>query len=85
MTEARGNRLPQVVINCTLIVICLLWLVPTFGLFISSFRTRDDILTTGWWMIVPHREWVTLERSKPGPEIDRNAPMTFHGVTGTFE
>ena len=86
MTAAnpRESRLPHVVVNGTLLVICLLWLVPTFGLFISSFRTRDDILTTGWWTILPHREWVTVEEFTPPPEIDRNQPMTFEGVTGTF-
>ncbi len=31
------------------IVIALLWTVPTFGLFISSFRPEDQIKTTGWW------------------------------------
>ncbi|MEV1331965.1 carbohydrate ABC transporter permease [Micromonospora costi] len=31
------------------IVIALLWTVPTFGLFISSFRPEDEIKTTGWW------------------------------------
>ncbi len=31
------------------IVIALLWTLPTFGLFISSFRPEDEIKTTGWW------------------------------------
>jgi len=31
------------------IVIALLWTVPTFGLFISSFRPENQIKTTGWW------------------------------------
>ncbi|MFI7209706.1 carbohydrate ABC transporter permease [Micromonospora maritima] len=31
------------------IVLALLWTIPTFGLFISSFRPEDQIKTTGWW------------------------------------
>ncbi|MEU5566679.1 carbohydrate ABC transporter permease [Micromonospora musae] len=31
------------------IIIALVWTVPTFGLFISSFRPEDQIKTTGWW------------------------------------
>jgi alpha-glucoside transport system permease protein len=27
----------------------LLWLFPTVGLFVSSFRTADQITTSGWW------------------------------------
>jgi ABC-type glycerol-3-phosphate transport system permease component len=83
MTSVRPS-LPHVVINGTLIVVCLLWLLPTFGLFVSSLRTRDDVLTTGWWLILPHREWVTVEKFTPPPDIDRNQPMTFEGVTGMF-
>ena len=31
------------------IIIAVLWTVPTFGLFVSSFRPEDEIKTTGWW------------------------------------
>jgi len=31
------------------IIIAVLWTIPTLGLFISSFRPRDQILTSGWW------------------------------------
>lgn len=29
--------------------IALLWTVPTFGLFLSSFRPEDEIKGNGWW------------------------------------
>ena len=31
------------------IVVAVLWTVPTFGLFISSFRPERAIKRTGWW------------------------------------
>ena len=33
------------------IIIATVWTIPTFGLFVSSFRAADDISSTGWWMI----------------------------------
>src|SRR4029079_1430244 len=33
------------------LVIAVLWTIPTFGLFISSFRPAELIRTTGWWTI----------------------------------
>ena len=42
------------------IAIAFLWTIPTLGLFISSFRPRDQIQTTGWWTFFADPE-VTLE------------------------
>ncbi|MDG4795937.1 carbohydrate ABC transporter permease [Micromonospora sp. WMMD1082] len=31
------------------IVIAVVWTIPTFGLFVSSFRPETQLKTTGWW------------------------------------
>ncbi|MEV6694081.1 carbohydrate ABC transporter permease [Micromonospora sp. NPDC051196] len=31
------------------IVIAVVWTIPTFGLFISSFRPEAELKSTGWW------------------------------------
>ncbi|MDL9981521.1 carbohydrate ABC transporter permease [Microbacterium sp. ASV49] len=31
------------------IVIAVLWTIPTFGLFVTSFRPPAEITTSGWW------------------------------------
>lgn len=33
------------------LIIAILWTIPTFGLFISSFRPAELIRSTGWWTI----------------------------------
>ena len=32
-------------------VLVLLWTIPTFGVFASSFRKELDVKTTGWWQV----------------------------------
>jgi alpha-glucoside transport system permease protein len=34
-----------------LLVICLLWIVPVFGTFVTSFRTVTDAESSGWWTV----------------------------------
>jgi alpha-glucoside transport system permease protein len=46
-----GRRRSPVAIG-TMVVLCLLWTVPTIGLLVTSFRTRDDATTTGWWSAI---------------------------------
>lgn len=75
----------SLLVNGVLALICLAWTIPTVGLFISSFRDRIDINTTGWWSVFPHLGWVTLEQITPDASVDREGPMTLAGVTGTFE
>jgi len=33
----------------TLLVVCLLWTIPTLGLLITSIRTREAANNSGWW------------------------------------
>ncbi|HEX5823146.1 MAG TPA: carbohydrate ABC transporter permease [Candidatus Limnocylindrales bacterium] len=40
------NRTP---IHIALGLIALIWLAPTVGLLVTSFRPRSDIQVTGWW------------------------------------
>ena len=54
-------------INGTLILLVLIWTIPTFALLVSSFRDRFEIQTSGWWTIFPHRTWETV-RTIPVPD-----------------
>jgi alpha-glucoside transport system permease protein len=37
-------------LHAALILIAVVWLVPTIGLFVTSWRPRPDIFGSGWWM-----------------------------------
>jgi alpha-glucoside transport system permease protein len=37
------------VLNAVVLLIMLLWLIPTFGMLFNSFRSPADVASTGWW------------------------------------
>lgn len=58
------------------LLIAAVWTLPTFGLFVSSFRPEDEIKSTGWWTILQnpgftfdnYRE-VLLSSSASSPQL----------------
>ena len=62
--EALGVRKGSWVVRITILFIVILWLIPTMGVLISSFRPEALVDTTGWWTVLAHpfrtTEW-TLE------------------------
>jgi alpha-glucoside transport system permease protein len=38
-------------VRIVLALICLIWVVPTLGLVITSFRAQDDATRSGWWTV----------------------------------
>ncbi len=43
--------------------IVIVWTIPTLGLFISSFRPVEEIVTSGWWTVFTNPEF-TLDSYK---------------------
>ena len=59
----------------TLGVVCFLWLVPSIGLLITSFRTAEAALTTGWWTVIlhPFQDWTISNYTEVLNSGGRNA------------
>jgi alpha-glucoside transport system permease protein len=49
------------VVTTVLVVIGLVWLVPTFGLLIESLRSQGNDSATGWWQAIVHPGQLTFE------------------------
>jgi alpha-glucoside transport system permease protein len=60
-----GGRIVQAVtrgpVAVFLVVVGLLWLVPTIGLLVASFRSAADNGSTGWWTAILHPAQLTLD------------------------
>jgi alpha-glucoside transport system permease protein len=73
-------------VNGALLLLVVLWSIPTVGLLVSSFRDRFDIQTSGWWTIFPHRDWETVSELDPKElGLDPQGVMSVEGVEATFE
>jgi alpha-glucoside transport system permease protein len=82
----RQGCIGLLLVNGVLLLLVIVWSIPTLGLFISSFRDRFDIQTSGWWTVVPHRAWETVAVSDPKElGLDPDGVMSVEGVQGTFE
>ena len=47
------RRLSDILVNGALLLLVLIWTVPTLGLFVSSFRGQEAVRETGWWKAKP--------------------------------
>jgi alpha-glucoside transport system permease protein len=81
----RQQLINDIIVNGALLLLIFVWTIPTIGILVSSFRTRVDITSSGWWSILPHREWVKTEEFEPGDDLDRDGVMEIAGATGTFQ
>ena len=84
----RRNRIASgLLVNGTLGLICVLWLVPLLGLLVSSFRERSDIVSSGWWTVLPHRSYTGVEQINLGRgfEVDQPIQLDQVGATVTDE
>jgi alpha-glucoside transport system permease protein len=57
--ESRSGNVGDVrkggwLIRITIIVIVLLWSIPTLGVLITSFRAEEFVNTSGWWTALAH-------------------------------
>jgi alpha-glucoside transport system permease protein len=47
--DRRSFTLGSLPLNLALILLTIIWIVPTLGLLVSSFRTASAINLSGWW------------------------------------
>lgn len=45
------RKLPLIVVNIVVIIAMILWIVPTLGLLITSFRPASEVAYSGWWTV----------------------------------
>ncbi|WP_170559874.1 carbohydrate ABC transporter permease [Ruegeria atlantica] len=68
------------VVHASVFFLVVLWVVPTLGLLISSFRTADQIATSGWWRsLFPSEQNLTLRSAAPETQVLESGMYVIDG------
>ncbi len=55
-------------VHTLLLLFVIAWVLPTFGLFVSSFRDKDLLATSGWWTSFKTNQVNEIYRTKKHTE-----------------
>jgi alpha-glucoside transport system permease protein len=60
-------------------LLVLLWIIPTLGLLVSSFRSGDQIAGSGWWQALFTQETQMSPIRVEGDEVARDGVFVIEG------
>ncbi|MFV0336181.1 MAG: carbohydrate ABC transporter permease [Tropicimonas sp.] len=70
-------------VHISVTVLVLLWLMPTVGLLVSSFRTGDQIATSGWWAAMfPSEQNLVIRADGPDKQVQQGDLHVIEGNLG---
>ncbi|PQV58553.1 alpha-glucoside transport system permease protein [Defluviimonas denitrificans] len=67
-------------VHISVLALVLLWVVPTFGLLVSSFRTGDQIASSGWWSALSTQEQSLSPIRVEGDEVQKDGAYVIEGT-----
>ena len=82
MMDSIAGKKPGLIwaVHLSVLALALLWLFPTVGLFVSSFRTGDQIATSGWWRAMfPSVQNLTLRTAPPDAQVQEGDLFVIAG------
>lgn len=71
------RRLP---LHAIVIALALLWLLPSLGLFVSSFRPAREIANSGWWTVFKPPVLLTTELYQEALQEEGMAQSFFNSL-----
>jgi len=67
-------------VHIAVFVLVAIWTIPTLGILISSFRDKDQIVTSGWWTAVaPAERNLVVRAAAPDDAIEENGRWVLRG------
>ncbi len=79
-TIAGKRSLLDWVVNLTVLLLVVVWTIPTFGLFVSSLRDKDQLATSGWWTALTNTERNLVGRTAaPDAQVQMDGQFVLQG------
>jgi alpha-glucoside transport system permease protein len=69
----------QWAVHLSTALLVALWVLPTAGLLVSSFRTGDQIVTSGWWRALMTQESQLAAIRIGGDEVEKDGKFVIEG------
>ncbi len=67
-------------VHLSVAFLVILWLFPTMGLFVSSFRTADQISSSGWWKaLFPTEQNIVVRGASPSEQVQVDGMYVIEG------
>ncbi len=60
----KKNIFSSIISQLILLIFVIVWIIPTFGLFVTSFRDKDLLSTSGWWTSLVTTEVNEIHRTE---------------------
>lgn len=84
VVNLRRIGLPRLFVHASVLLICIIWLIPTLGILVTSIREKDQITASGWWTAFSSSTQTTQGRLG-APSTARQEGSTYVITGSVFE
>lgn len=79
-TSTHHRPAVTIVLNLSVLILVIMWTLPTAGLFISSLRDKDQLAVSGWWTALSSSQQNLVSRSmEPDKQVERDGRFILEG------
>ena len=79
-TSVHHRPAVTIVLHLSVLILVIMWTLPTAGLFISSLRDKDQLAVSGWWTALSSSQQNLMSRSmEPDKQVEKDGRFILAG------